>query len=627
VARFPQYQLFVLTAMLVVVSLSAHLLPSQAQPTAGAGDTKAGQGTASISGTPGTTAGAAPGTNTSLSAAGDAQTTERPINFIFLVDVSGSMVSKRTMVTGVGGKEITLFEALRDALRAIIADDRVLPANSKVSFITFGTAIEPKSDWPSGVSSKEDREQLIAHVSNSAELQADKHGDTYMAGALDSAYTKVQDFTQGADPCATTFVVMMTDGWDEPPPGAKLKVRDVARTFVQKQRALTEKLGVNTLQVRVIGLQRLPDRKAGTTTARELATILGGDFLDVTTQGGSTVATRIFRAVQKTISDLRAKIDIADAGGGGLADFGEIKAAKSAAPVKVASRSCYPEQVTGLSDETARLTPDGRNKIHATVKHNGKTITGPLLLSSTLPAGSIIVNLQEGPYTLAPAFKQKTSAAGWQTIELVADVDKKCQPGNYYGAVQLESTAQVPELVAYVVTVPSRILFEETEKQTAVRKPGFFFPEETKTSLPISINARVGKKVQSETKVILTPQPARFVPLKENYGKGNSAAVIAPSQINSGKPIESILESGDVAKVISIPVFIPADQQPGLYQGALKVRIEGDSSMKAVDEIPYSVRVQPSAWEEISPIAIPLMALLALMIVVGFILSVARLRR
>ncbi|MFN8657943.1 MAG: vWA domain-containing protein [Candidatus Obscuribacterales bacterium] len=557
---------------------------------------------------------------------GPSESAERPINYIFLIDVSGSMVSKRTMVTGAGGKQVTLFEALRDALRAIVNDERVIPPNSKLSFITFGTAIEPKSDWPASIASPDDRTQLVAHISNNTELQADKHGDTYMAGALDSAYTKIEELTKGADPCATTFVVMLTDGWDEPPPGASLKVKDVARTFVDKQRALTDKLGVNTLQVRVIGLQRLPDRKAGTTTAKELATILGGDFLDVTTEGGSTVANRIYRAVQKTIADLRAKIDIADAASGGLADFGEIKGAQSLTEIKAASRSCYPEKVTGLSDETPRLTPAERQKVLTAVKQNGKSISGPLQPASTLPSGMMKVHLKESQYELAPAFKQKNNNASWQPIELVAEVDPKCQPGNYFGAVRLVSTALVPELVCYCVTVPSRILFEETEKQTAVRKPGFFFPEPTSTKVPLSINARVGKKVQSDTKVVLTPQPAQFVPEK-HHDAAQQSATIQPSQINGGKPFETVLEPGDTAKVISIPVAVPADQPPGLYRGVFKVRIDGDSSMKSVDEIPYAVRIQPSAWEEISPIAIPLIALLTLMLVLGFILTVARLRR
>lgn len=560
------------------------------------------------------------------SAAGlTSESADRPINFVFLIDVSGSMVSKRTMVTGAGGKQVTLFEALRDALRAIVNDERVIPPSSKLSFITFGTAIEPKTGWPASISLPDDRTQLVAHISNAGELQADKHGDTYMAGALDSAYIKIEELTKNADPCATTFVVMLTDGWDEPPPGASLKVKDVARTFVAKQRALTEKLGVNTLQVRVIGLQRLPDRKAGTTTAKELATILGGDFLDVTTEGGSTVANRIYRAVQKTISDLRAKIDIADAASGGLADFGEIKGAQSPAEIRAASRSCYPEKVTGLSDETARLTPAERQKVLAAVKGNGKAISGPLQPASTLPSGMMKVRLRENSYELAPAFKQKNNAS-WQPIELIADVDPKCQPGNYFGAVRLVSTALVPELVCYCVTVPSRILFEETEQQAAVRKPGFFFPEPTSTNVPVSINARVGKKIQADTKIILTPQPAQFAPEKHNDATQQSAT-IQPSQINGGKPFEAVLDPGDTAKVISIPVKVPADQQPGLYRGVFKVRIDGDSSMKSVDEIPYSVRIQPSAWEEISPVAVPLIALLALMVVVGFILTVARLRR
>lgn len=45
---------------------------------------------------------------------------ERPVNFIFLIDVSGSMLYKSEMVKAVDGSQVTLFEALRQALESTL---------------------------------------------------------------------------------------------------------------------------------------------------------------------------------------------------------------------------------------------------------------------------------------------------------------------------------------------------------------------------------------------------------------------------------------------------------------------------------------------------------------------------
>ncbi|HEY9786677.1 MAG TPA: vWA domain-containing protein, partial [Candidatus Obscuribacterales bacterium] len=103
---------------------------------------------------------------------------ERPVNFIFLVDVSGSMVLKSTMVKAADGSEITLFEALRNALKQMVSDPRLINPASRVAFITFGTQVSEKSDWPEKLQQEEHRKELIEKISNPATLSADKHGDT-----------------------------------------------------------------------------------------------------------------------------------------------------------------------------------------------------------------------------------------------------------------------------------------------------------------------------------------------------------------------------------------------------------------------------------------------------------------
>jgi hypothetical protein len=158
----------------------------------------------------------------------------RPANFVFLVDVSGSMLSKKTMVPGADGQPITLFEALRTALRQIVMDERLLTPQSKVAFVTFGTAVNEKDAWPAKLDQPESRSALVAKISSPDELQADKHGDTYMAGALDKAYQKATELSAESEPCTTCFIIMLTDGWDEPPAGAPLHIRDIAAKVVHK---------------------------------------------------------------------------------------------------------------------------------------------------------------------------------------------------------------------------------------------------------------------------------------------------------------------------------------------------------------------------------------------------------
>src|SRR5215471_6484157 len=239
-----------------------------------------------------------------------ADESDRHANFVFLIDVSGSMVSKSTMVASADGQQIKLFEALRQALKQIIEDERLISEKSRICFVTFGTKISEKSTWPSQLESPALRQKLLEKIQSPQELEADKHGDTYMAGALNLAYEKAKQLSATGDPCTTTFIVMLTDGWDEPPAGAPLKIRPVASRLLAKQRELESRLGVNTWQMRVIGLQKLPERKTGTTTASQLADLIGGEFIDVAQQEGDSVPDRIFAALKRTIEGLKGELRV-----------------------------------------------------------------------------------------------------------------------------------------------------------------------------------------------------------------------------------------------------------------------------------------------------------------------------
>ena len=62
---------------------------------------------------------------------------DRSANFIFLVDVSGSMLFPANQVRAADGRTVTLFEALREALKQIAQDERLLINNNKINFIKF----------------------------------------------------------------------------------------------------------------------------------------------------------------------------------------------------------------------------------------------------------------------------------------------------------------------------------------------------------------------------------------------------------------------------------------------------------------------------------------------------------
>jgi len=129
-----------------------------------------------------------------------AEDRERPVNFIFLVDVSGSMVMKSTMVKGPEGKDISCSKPCDAALKQMVQDNRLIGTASKVSFITFGTAVTEKSDWPTKLADASVRADLVGKISSPETLAADKHGDTYMGGALHAAIDKAGPWLKTAMP-------------------------------------------------------------------------------------------------------------------------------------------------------------------------------------------------------------------------------------------------------------------------------------------------------------------------------------------------------------------------------------------------------------------------------------------
>ena len=308
-------------------------------------------------------------------------------------------------VTQSDGSKIALFEALRQALKQIVQDRRLIGDRGRACFITFGTKITEKSDWPTRVATEVNRRKLLTMIDSPDELSADKHGDTYMAGALSLALQRANQLYSESDPCTTTFVVMLTDGWDEPPTGTTLKVRDVASRLLVRAKELQSKVGVKTMQVLVVGLQNLPNRKAGTTTARELADLLDGSFIDVTRQSGGTVSEKIFSALKQTVGSLRGNIKIASSTYNpsikqGLLDFGTVGENGSAdSACVVESRSCYAEEIFGVSEVSGGVSNANKTELLRKA-HAGNDVTSQFV--SSLPPGAITVGLSQSQFSVVP---------------------------------------------------------------------------------------------------------------------------------------------------------------------------------------------------------------------------------
>lgn len=528
------------------------------------------------------------------------------------------------MVRAADGSEMTLFEALRQALKQIVSDENLIGSESKIAFITFGTTINDKAAWPESLKSSEVRNDLVQKISSTEELQADKHGDTYMAGALNAGFEKATQLSKSAEPCATTFVIMLTDGWDEPPRGAAFNVRSVAQKIVNKQKEIRQRLGVNTLQVRVVGLQRLPDRKAGTTTAAEVASLLGGEFLDITQQSSGTVAARIAAAIKKTVRDLQGRIVVANPESGGIAAFGTIvSGVEPTATVRMNSRSCYGEKLLGINDKSSQLSPADVQKIRSTLAAAEKKGTiktsAPISsyeLVSKLPSGAISFRLKDGETELIPRPDQVSNGGDvWQPVAVVAHVENRCPPGHYFGALGLTATASANELLPFFISVPSRLVTDQKTIVYKIHKPGFFAAQSSKADLKFQINSQIASNQLLKEQVTIDPSAG-----KSNRGN----ATFNKTLINGGHPAVVEVNTAQAKAVeIVLPLEIPAEQEPGTYNGSIKLQLAPKSKALAPADITYTLVVLPSPWEEVQAVAIPILSLFALLLVMCILVAVS----
>jgi hypothetical protein len=550
---------------------------------------------------------------------------ERPVNFIFLIDVSGSMVLKSTMVTAADGTQVTLFEALRQALKQVAEDPRLINPKSRISFLTFGTKITDKTDWPSKLERSDDRQALLKVIQSPEALSADKHGDTYMGGALALALQKANQMYSEADPCTTTFIVMLTDGWDEPPAGATIKVRDVANDLTTKQKQIFKKVGIKTWKVLVIGLQRLPDKKAGTTTAKELANLLGGEFIDVTKQSGGTVSQRIFLALKSQVEQLKGQLTLGSGKSlkSGVVDFGTVVgngSAKASFPLEL--KSCYAEEISGLKDVTAAIAPP---KLKALLGTAASVTGGACQSVSTIPADAITLHI--APTQIAPASgEQGDRSLTSMDISVDAQAHSNCPAGHYAGCFKLDSTAKVPDYIGWTLLVPGRVVADPETIKVKMRKPGFLWAEDSDVDLVGKLKELPGAHAQANYDVEILPHRATRIESKK--GDAISSDNISEAEMNGGKPLSFALDTAKTdSHEFKLNVAIKANQKPGKYAGILGIKISGPAETVAPSEIPFEISVEPSAWEEVAPIAIPILFVLVLSTVFGLFLWVTNMKR
>lgn len=562
-----------------------------------------------------------------------ATATDKPVNFIFLVDVSGSMVSKTTMVTDAAGSKITLFEALRGAVRNIVSDSKLIKQGSRVSFITFGTNVTEKTTWPTTISSEEDRTKLVSLIDTPEELAADRKGDTYMGGGLNQALVKANEFIAKSDPCTTTFIMMLTDGWDEPPKDAKFNVRDTAKQFVARKEEIKNKVGIDTWQVAIIGLKSLPRIKEGTTTAAELSGLLGATFLDVTQEKGRSVSEKIATALGKIISNQRGTFTLVSTSSSDkrlsvgnllkdkageaipLLDFGVVNNVGEATGSFVLKLSaCDLEELTSVKESSAKL-PAAQWKpvleILQPAMREGEKIT----VVSELPPGAVNIIPEKSPIGVTPEIEESGHRNPVdQTVKLTAKAGSKLPVGTFLGCMNLTSTARVPEKIFYLLSAPSRLTTKDDEIRDSVKRQGFIILQDNEAKLKVTFMQSEGSAKGATYNIEAVVIEPRLI--KRNGHPVKSGETLDEKLFNNGEPIRITLDTNaEPSKDVVFNVFLPKTTPAGTYRGKIQFKIQGPPDMVAPADIPFEIELKPSDWEIIAPIAVPM----ALLLIVGLV--------
>ena len=424
-------------------------------------------------------------------------------NFIFLIDVSGSMLFDSNTVTTAEGERITLFEALRKALIEIVKDERLIAPSSRVEFITFGTRVEEKSSWVKRLDTNTDRENLIRLLSSEKELAADPKGDTYMARALRLAYDRAVTFPGSSEKCAVNFIVMLTDGYDDPPAGASVKLNEVALLFTRKQKTLMEASGTNNWVVRVIGLQAPTNIRPDITTAPQVAEMLSGRFISV--ESKESAPEKIFDALKATLQSFQSQIQVEGLTQGEYLDFGRVRPdEEQTASFRLYSRSCREEEVSGVQDKSSEISSDFVDRLSESLG-SLTPVAGELkdLIRLQLTEPKLIIGRQGEP-------------GEDQTVSIALKISENIKPGAYIGRAELISTANVTPIY-YLFRVSSRIDAPKIVKAQA-RKAELFSSAQTMINIPLSVSLLATREEPLGVVEISLPELQRQVKAGEPVG-------------------------------------------------------------------------------------------------------------
>lgn len=512
------------------------------------------------------------------------------------------------MVTDASGNKVTLFESLRKAIREIVNDKRLIKKGSRVSFITFGTVVEEKKSWPSQINGPEDRSKLIALIEDKDSLKADRIGDTYMGGALNLALGKAEEFCASSDPCTTTFILMLTDGWDEPPKDAKYDVRDVAKQVVEGQNATQVKVGIDTWQIAVIGLKSLPKIKEGTTTAVEVASLLNGTFLDVTQEKGSSVSKKIYKGLSKILLNQRGELNLV--GDGKVVDFGEIDGnGKADTSIDLELRACDKEEITSIKVAHKEEISKRMQEILASVEANLES-EEKLTLLSEVPDDAITLKTEKESYLVEPVVDETGKRfPKLQKLNLELKAGSSLPVGKYLGCFKLVSSAKVPACIPFIVSAPARLTIKGNEIDALYKRKGFFSTGSIKDKLTLQFAQAKGSQAGAVYKIkAVMKSPVR---VKRN-GKPMKVRQELPAKLfNNGNPIEIVFDTNEKSEEsLEIDFSIPSKTHHGIYKGVIELDIDGPPEMVAPKEVPITITVKASDWEQVAPIAIPMFLLL-----------------
>src|SRR5206468_1851015 len=137
----------------------------------------------------------------------------------------------------------------------------------------------------------------------------------------------------------------------------------------------------------------------------------------------------------------------------------------------------------------------------------------------------------------------------------------------------------------------------------------FLFTKPTNAALQFALATRLAGHDVAPEEIIVEP----------DAGKAASST-LDKMLINGGRNATVKLNMSEKAtQQVVLPVEIPADQKPGTYRGVLHIKLPQGTNVIAPADLQYTLEVLPSPWEQVSPIAVPIMILLAVVLLLWLV--------